>query len=55
MTKKWLMLALLAGTATLLSNGCLNAFWQGLWKTGWPANNRWINVGLDVANEVIFG
>lgn len=54
MTKKWLTLAVLA-SATLLSNGCLGAFWQGMWNTGWPNGNRWLNLGLDIANEAIFG
>lgn len=56
MTKKfkWLTLSLLA-TGTLFASGCLGAFWQGLWNTGFPANNRWINLGLDILNEDLFG
>lgn len=53
MTKKWLKLALLT-SGVLLANGCLGAFWQGLWNTGWPTNNRWLNLGLDILNEDIF-
>lgn len=51
---KWLSLALLTG-GTLLVHGCLGAFWNGLINNGWPTNNRWINIGVDVVNEVIFG
>jgi len=52
--KKWMLFAaMLAGTA-LVTNGCLNSFWQGLWNKGWP-NNPWLNIGLDAANEIIFG
>jgi len=55
MTKKWVTLsALLAGGAMLLT-GCLGSFWQGLWNTGWPADNQWMNIAIDVANEAIFG
>ncbi len=51
MMKKWLMLTLLTGGATLFT-GCLGAFWNGFWNTGWP-KNRWIDIGLSVANELI--
>jgi|YNPBryantNP2012_1023418.scaffolds.fasta_scaffold53239_2 hypothetical protein len=55
MTKKfkWLTLALLAGSATLF-NGCLGAFWDGLWNTGWPTQSRWLNLAIDILNEEIF-
>lgn len=52
---KWATLAVLVGSATLFQSGCLGAFWQGLWNTGWPTENRWLNLGIDIANEVIFG
>lgn len=55
MTKKWLTLALFSSGAMLFANGCLGGFWQGLWNTGWPTDNRWLNIGIDVANEIIFG
>jgi hypothetical protein len=55
MTKKWLTLsALLAGSAMLME-GCLGAFWDGLWNSAWPTNNQWINIGLDILNEELFG
>lgn len=53
---KWFTLsAMLASGAVLFQSGCLGAFWQGMWSTGWPTNNRWLNLALDVANEVVFG
>jgi hypothetical protein len=49
-------LTLVASAATLLGfGGCLSAFWDGFWRTGWPSDNRWLNLGIDVANEVLFG
>ncbi len=48
---KWLTLSgLTLGSATLFT-GCLGAFWQGLWNTGWPTNNRWVNLAIDVVKE----
>jgi len=58
MTKrsKWFALsALVCAGGALLQNGCLQSFWQGFWTTGWPTDNRWLNLGLDVVNEVVFG
>lgn len=55
MAKKWITLSvLLFGGATVL-NGCLNSFWQGFFNKGWPSNNRYLNIGLDVLNEELFG
>ncbi len=54
MTKKWLTLTLFASGATLL-NGCLSAFWDGLWNSGWPTDNPALNLGIDIANEIVFG
>lgn len=57
MTKKWLSLsALLFGGATVFQ-GCLfgGGFWDAMWNTGWPSNNRWLNIGIDVLNEELFG
>jgi hypothetical protein len=52
MSKKWLKLsALLVGGATLFGNGCLQGFWQGLWNTGWPTDNRYVNLIIDILNE----
>ncbi|MGE3180581.1 MAG: hypothetical protein AB7N71_03055 [Phycisphaerae bacterium] len=56
MTKKWVSLgALLFGGATLFQSGCLGAFGQGFFNSGWPTNNRVINVALDVLQEELFG
>lgn len=54
---KWSVL-LLGGGSLFHSfgggSGCLGDFWGGFWNTGWPTNNRWINVALDVLNEELF-
>ena len=56
MSKKWLKVsALLVGGAMLFSNGCLGAFWDGMWNTGWPTGNLWLNVLIDVLNEELAG
>jgi hypothetical protein len=49
---KWTLLAVLASGSVF--NGCLNSFWQGFWNDGWPNNLVW-QLGLDIANEAIFG
>jgi hypothetical protein len=50
-TSKWLTLAaLLAGGSTLFA-GCLGAFWQGFWTTGWPTQNPWLNLAIDAVKE----
>lgn len=52
---KWLALAsIMASGAMLLQNGCLNSFWKGLWNTGWPTDNRWLNIAIDIIKEDIF-
>ncbi len=56
MNKKWLTLGAMAfGGATLFQNGCLGSFWQGLFNSGFPAENRVLNVALDVLQEELFG
>jgi hypothetical protein len=47
--------AVLLGGGMLLQSGCLQDFWQGFWNTGWPADNRWLNIAIDVLNEELFG
>ncbi|MBL8880425.1 MAG: hypothetical protein JNG88_15030 [Phycisphaerales bacterium] len=43
-------------TGTLFhTGGCLGGFWNGFFNDGFPTNNRWINVALDVLNEELFG
>lgn len=55
-TSKWLALgAMMFGGATLFQSGCLNDFWAGFWNTGWPSDNRWLNLGLDILQEELFG
>jgi len=55
MTKKWISLsALLFGGATVL-DGCMGGFWDGLWNSGWPSDNRWMNIGIDILKEELFG
>lgn len=48
---KWLMLSALTAGSTMLSAGCLGAFWQGLGKTGWPGDSRWLNLAFDALKE----
>jgi hypothetical protein len=63
MTKKWVSLsALLFGGATVFHSGCLSfgsigsgEFWDGMWNSGWPTNNAWLNIGIDVLKEELFG
>ena len=51
---KWITLVLLA-TSTATFGGCVSAFWQGMWNTGWPTNNPWLNLGSDIVNEMMLG
>lgn len=51
---KFAFLAALA-TGTLFQSGCLGSFWNGFFNDGWPTNNRWINVAIDILNEELFG
>ena len=48
---RWLALFILGTGGTVFVNGCLGAFWQGLWNTGWPTDNRWVNLAVDVLKE----
>lgn len=56
---KWIALsAMLLGGATLFSGGggCgFSGFGRGLLSTGWPSNNRWLNLAIDILNEDLFG
>lgn len=52
---KWLTLALLSAGTLLLANGCLTAFGQGLFSTGWPRGNRLFNLAVDVVNGSLLG
>ncbi|TWT45527.1 hypothetical protein RAS1_19530 [Phycisphaerae bacterium RAS1] len=56
MTKKWMaMSALLFGGATLFQGGCLGSFFDGFFNGGFPNQPRWLNIGLDVLQEELFG
>jgi hypothetical protein len=58
MIKKWTSLtALLFGGATVFQSGCLNwgSFWDGFFNSGWPSDNAWLNIGIDVLKEELFG
>ncbi|MCA9244370.1 MAG: hypothetical protein KDA32_10470 [Phycisphaerales bacterium] len=56
MKRKWIQLAtLLVGGATMLQNGCVSSFFDGFLNTGWPTDNRILNVAIDVLNEELFG
>lgn len=48
---KWMSLSVLVAAGALVSEGCLAAFWDGFWNSGWPANNRWVNLAYDVLVE----
>jgi len=49
--RKWLSLLAITASGTMLVSGCLGAFWQGMWKTGWPSDNPWLNAAVDVLKE----
>jgi hypothetical protein len=55
MNKKMMMLsAMLLGGATLFE-GCLNSFWQGLWRTGFSfGQGKWVDITLDILREDLF-
>ena len=55
MRAKWISITgMLAGGALLLQNGCLGSFWDGF-RTGWPSDNRFFNIAVDILNEQLFG
>lgn len=52
---KWLALtSIVASGGMLFQGGCLQGFWQGFFNTGWPNNNRWLNIAIDIIKEDIF-
>jgi hypothetical protein len=53
--KLYLLAAMMFGGATVFQSGCLNAFLQGFFNTGWPRGDRRINILIDVLNEELFG
>lgn len=50
--KKWMTPALIASSG-IAFNGCLGAFWDGLWNTGWPREPRWLNIASDIIKVII--
>lgn len=54
-TTKWSAFGALLFGGTLFQSGCLGDFWAGFWTTGWPTDNRWLNIAIDVLNEELFG
>ncbi len=49
---KWTTLVLLAGSG-IAFNGCLGAFWDGVWNSGWPQDQRWLNIASDIIKVII--
>ena len=49
---KWLNLAVLAAGG-LAFQGCLGAFWDGVWNSGFPENNRAISIAWDVIQNIL--
>lgn len=55
-SKLMALTAVLFGGATIFQfGGCLNQFWAGFFNTGFPTNNRAINLAIDILNEELFG
>ena len=56
MKKKFLTLAAMTfGGSMLFQVGCLGEFWGGFFNTGWPANNQFLNLGIDILMEELLG
>lgn len=56
MNKKLLALSAMALSGATLFEGCVGAFWQGLWKTGFSwGQSKWVDVALDILREDLFG
>jgi len=53
--KIFALTAMLMTGASLFQVGCLNSFWKGFFNEGWPSNNRWLNIAVDILNEELFG
>jgi hypothetical protein len=51
----WLKLSAMSLAGGLLLSGCLAQFWDGFWNTGWPTDNRWLNIAIDILQEDLFG
>lgn len=53
--KFYVLATLLLSGASLFQSGCLTAFAQGFFNTGWPGDDRRLNIVIDVLNEELFG
>ncbi len=54
MKRKAIMLALLAFSgATLLQLGCLGPFLDGMFRSGFPKNNLFLNLAIDIVQEAV--
>lgn len=51
---KWAALLAVASLGGATMQACLADFTSGLLNKGWPTNNFWINVGVDVVKEAVF-
>lgn len=54
---KWLALSAVTVVGTVMNSGgfgCLSPVWDGF-LNGFPTNNRWLNIGLDVLKEELLG
>lgn len=52
---KWAALAFGGASVFGIGGGCLGPVFDGFFNTGWPTNNRWLNLGIDILNEELFG
>jgi hypothetical protein len=67
MKAKWAKLSVAVfGVGSMLQLGCLGlgdgdgggffgGFVDGIFGRGFPTNNLWLNIGIDVLNEELFG
>lgn len=56
---KLLALLTLASAGGTLFHSCIGigggGFWEGMFGRGYPTNNLWMNIGIDILNEELFG
>lgn len=54
MRRKAIMLTLLAVSgAALLQLGCLGPFFDGMFRSGFPKNNLFLNLAIDIVQEAV--
>ena len=51
------LLALASAGGTLFHSCAIGGggFWEGMFGRGYPTNNLWMNIGIDILNEELFG